>query len=136
MLIDVANPLDFSNGFPPTLGVCNDTSLAESIQTLLPKTQVVKALNTVANAVMVAPNLVPGVHHLPIAGNDASAKERVTALLAELGWAAEQVVDLGDISQARGMEMYLALWVRMYGKFGTPLFNLQWQVAEKASTPT
>ena len=129
LLIDVANPLDFSNGFPPTLSICNDTSLAEQIQQLLPETHVVKALNTVANSVMIDPAIVPGTHHLPIAGNDAQAKAKVTELLLELGWKAEQIIDLGDISFARGTEMFLALWVRMYGKFQTPDFNLQWQVA-------
>ncbi len=130
VLVDVANPLDFSNGFPPTLSVCNDLSLAEQIQVLLPTTNVVKALNTVANSVMVNPDIVPGRHHLPIAGNDSQAKAKVIGLLGEFGWSAEQIVDLGDISQARGTEMYLALWVRMFGKFGTPNFNIQWQVGK------
>lgn len=128
ILIDVANPLDFSQGFPPTLSICNDDSLAEQIQRALPDTKVVKALNTVANSVMVAPGVVPGTHHLPIAGNDADAKSVVSELLQSMGWQAEQILDLGDIGYARGTEMYLALWVRMYGKFQTPNFNLQWQI--------
>lgn len=130
ILIDVANPLDFSNGFPPTLSVCNDRSLAEDIQAYLPETKVVKALNTVANSVMVEPSLVPGNHHLPIAGNDAEAKQAVAALLGEFGWQPEQILDLGDISMSRGTEMYLAMWVRMYGKFQTTNFNLEWKVAQ------
>lgn len=129
ILIDVANPLDFSNGFPPTLSVCNDRSLAEDIQDFLPETHVVKALNTVSNSVMVDPSVVPGNHHLPIAGNDAEAKKAVTSLLGEFGWKSEQVIDMGDIAMARGTEMYLALWVRMYGTFQTPNFNLEWKRA-------
>ncbi|OZG74057.1 hypothetical protein BTA51_09810 [Hahella sp. CCB-MM4] len=131
ILIDVANPLDFSNGFPPSLSVCNTNSLGEQIQAALPDTRVVKALNTVSNPVMVNPATVPGLHHLPIAGNDAEAKAQVSELLQAFGWSREQILDLGGIEQARGTEGYLMLWVRMFGKFQTPLFNLQWQVAKE-----
>src|SRR3954471_2193290 len=46
VLVDVANPLDFSKGFPPTLTVCNTESLAEQIQAAFPGAKVVKTLNT------------------------------------------------------------------------------------------
>src|ERR687885_2784507 len=55
VLVDVANPLDFSKGMPPTLTVCNDDSLGEQIQRAFPDARVVKALNTVNAFVMVAP---------------------------------------------------------------------------------
>jgi predicted dinucleotide-binding enzyme len=64
VLIDVANPLDFSAGFPPRLSVCNDDSLAEQIQRRFPEARVVKALNTVGAPVMVEPGIVPGAHDL------------------------------------------------------------------------
>jgi len=130
VLIDVANPLDFSQGFPPTLSVCNDQSLAEQIQQALPDTLVVKALNTVANPVMVEPSRVPCQHSLPICGNDDRAKEVVKELLQQLGWQNDQILDLGDITNARGTEMYLALWVRLYGALGTGDFNIQIQKAD------
>jgi len=87
---------------------------------------VVKALNTVNCAVMVQPSLVPGEHDLIICGNDAAAKRQVTAWLGEwFGWKKENVIDLGDITSARGTEMYLALWVRLWGVLGTPHFNIK-----------
>lgn len=65
ILIDIANPLDFSKGMPPSLTVCNTDSLAEQIQRALPRAKVVKALNTVNAMVMANPLLVAGGdHHL------------------------------------------------------------------------
>lgn len=81
VLIDVANPLDFSGGFPPRLSVCNDDSLAEQIQRRFPETRVVKALNTIGAPVMVEPGIVPGEHAIFVAGDDAGAKEQVVELL-------------------------------------------------------
>src|SRR5260221_3949685 len=126
ILIQVSNPLDVSKGMPPTLTVCNTDSLGEQIQREFPDTRVVKALNTVNCAVMVQPSLVPGEHDLIICGNDAAAKRQVTAWLGEwFGWKKENVIDLGDITSARGTEMYLALWVRLWGVLGTPHFNIK-----------
>ena len=126
ILIDVANPLDFSKGMPPSLTVCNTDSLGEQIQRALPEAKVVKALNTLSATVMVNPGAVPGDHDLFICGDDAGAKGRVTELLrASFGW--KSVLDVGDITAARGMEATLLLWVRLYGKFQTPNFN--WKIA-------
>lgn len=126
VLVDVANPLDFSKGMPPSLTVCNTDSLGEQIQRAFPEAKVVKALNTLSASMMVNPSAVGGAHDLFICGNDAGAKARVTDLLREwLGW--ESVIDVGDISAARGTEATLLLWVRLYGKFQTPSFN--WHIA-------
>lgn len=124
VLVDVANPLDFSEGMPPTLTVCNDDSLGERIQRAFPEVRVVKALNTVTAAVMVQPDLVPGQHTVFICGDDDAAKTQVTVLLEEFGWVAGSILDLGDITAARGMEMYLPLWLRLYGATGTALLNV------------
>jgi predicted dinucleotide-binding enzyme len=120
VVIDVGNPLDFSRGMPPTLSVCNDDSLGEQIQRAYPSARVVKALNTVNANVMVEPSLIPGEHSLPIAGNDEAAKTQVVELLESFGWPAGAIVDLGDITGARAMEMYLPLWLRMFQTQGTP----------------
>ena len=123
ILIDVSNPLDFSKGFPPFLSVCNTDSVGEQIQAAFPDTKVVKTLNTVANHIMVDPSLVPGPHHLFVSGNDAEAKAEVTKLLKEaFGW--QEVIDLGDITTARGTEAWLLLWTRLFGALGSPDFNL------------
>jgi predicted dinucleotide-binding enzyme len=123
-LVDVANPLDFSAGFPPTLSVCNDDSLAEQIQAAFPETRVVKSLNTVNNAVMVDPGRVRGDHSVFICGDDEAAKAQVRALLEAFGWPPDAIVDLGDLTGARATEMYLALWVRLYGTLDTADFNI------------
>jgi len=122
LLIDVANPLDFSNGFPPHLSVVNTDSLAEQIQRALPDTFVVKSLNTVNAAVMVEPSRVPGPHTVFVSGNDKAAKGRVMDFLRTLGW--HSIIDLGDISSARAAEQILPLWVRLYGVLGTADFNI------------
>ena len=128
ILVDVANPLDFSRGMPPTLSVCNDDSLGERIQAAFPDAKVVKALNTVGNQVMIDPGRLPGAHNLFICGEDSEAKATVTALLAEFGWPRGSAIDLGGIEAARGTEMYLPLWLRLMGALDTADFNVQVRV--------
>ena len=125
ILIDTSNPLDFSKGFPPSLLISNTESLGEKIQTAFPTAKVVKTLNTVSAVVMVDPGKVGGGEHdLFVCGNDATAKSRVTGLLKSwFGW--KHVIDLGDITTARGTESYLALWVRLYRTLGTASFNVK-----------
>ena len=124
VLIDVANPLDFSAGMPPTLSICNDDSLGERIQATFPEARVVKALNTVNSAVMVEPARVGGDHVVFVCGEDAGAKGEVEELLGSFGWPAERIVDLGGIAAVRGTEMYLPLWLTLYGKLGSGDFNI------------
>jgi predicted dinucleotide-binding enzyme len=129
LLIDVSNPLDFSGGMPPTLSVCNADSVGESLQRAFPDARVVKTLNTVNADVMVDPGIVPGAHTMFVSGNDAGAKRQVTELLESFGWSRETVMDLGDIGAARGQEMYLPLWLRLYGASGTGHLNVNVVVA-------
>lgn len=124
VLLDVANSLDFSAGLPPRLAYCNTESLAERIQAAYPATSVVKSLSTVAAAIMVDPGQLPGDHLMFLAGNDVPAKETVATLLRDLGWRTPQLFDLGDLTAARGMEMYLPLWFRMYQTLGDGAFNI------------
>ena len=124
ILIDVANPLDFSKGFPPSLTVMNTDSLGEQLQRLVPDTRVVKALNTLTAELMVNPAaLGGGDHDLLMCGNDVAAKAQVRALLETFGW--RTIVDVGDITAARGTEAWLLLWTRLYGALKTPRFNLK-----------
>ncbi|MCK9408703.1 MAG: NAD(P)-binding domain-containing protein [Bacteroidetes bacterium] len=126
ILIDISNPLDFSKGFPPFLSVSNTDSLGEQIQRAYPNVKVVKAFNTLSNPLMVNPSLVNnGDHTLPICGNDAEAKTKVVALIQSIGWKSENILDLGDISNARGTEAFLLLWVRMFGAFKSPMFQFK-----------
>ncbi|PWU61019.1 NADP oxidoreductase [Micromonospora globispora] len=124
VLLDIANPLDFSKGFPPTLSVLNDDSLGERIQRAFPRTRVVKALNTLTADLMTHPRqLADGDHTVFVSGDDADAKKVVTELLASFGHT--DVIDLGDITTARGTEMLLPLWLRLYGTLGTGIFNIK-----------
>ena len=123
VMLDISNPLDFSKGFPPSLSVCNTDSLGEQLQRAFPQLRVVKGLNTLTCFLMVAPRMLPGTHHLFLCGNDADAKAEVRKLLASFGWADDEMIDLGDITNARGTEQLLPIWVRLYGKFQNPMFN-------------
>lgn len=124
VLLDLALPLNLSNGFPPVMTIANTDSLSEQIQAALPETRVVKSLNTVYMAVMVDPGRVPGDHNLFLSGNDPEAKQAVQELLQQFGWPAERLIDLGGLETARGVEMYSALFFSLYGKLGTFDFNI------------
>jgi predicted dinucleotide-binding enzyme len=129
VILDVSNPLDFSKGFPPSLTVCNTDSVAEQIQRAFPDARVVKGLNTMNSDVMVDPSIVPGSHNVFIAGNDDGAKAEVKALLEGFGWPSDDIFDLGDITGARGLEMYVTFWLRLFGAAGTGYLNVKVNVA-------
>jgi 8-hydroxy-5-deazaflavin:NADPH oxidoreductase len=123
ILVDVSNPLDFSKGRPPTLSVCNTDSTAEQIQRAFPDTKVVKTLNTTNCNLMVDASLIKGEHDMFVSGNDAGAKSEVTKILRDwFGW--KNVIDLGDVTAARGQEMFVIIWVRLYGALQSPMFNI------------
>lgn len=126
-LLDISNPLDFSNGMPPTLFVCNTESLAEQIQNAFPETKVVKSLNTMNAEIMMHPIKVVGDHNVFVSGNDEGAKETVKDLLYTVGWKHINIIDLGDISSARGTEMLLPVWLRLWNNLGHANFNFHIQ---------
>lgn len=124
VLIDIANPLDFSRGMPPMLSICNTDSLGEQLQHAFPQLKVVKTLNTMNANLMVNPALLSGDHDVFVSGNDSAAKAQVTDLLKNgFGW--KSVIDLGDITTARGVEMTLPIWLNLFGALQTPLFNFK-----------
>jgi len=125
IMLDLSNPLDFSKGFPPTLTVCNTDSLAEVLQRAFPRVRLVKTLNSTTAALMVNPAAVGGGDHtMFVAGNDTEAKAQVKGWLGEwFGW--RDVIDLGDLTNARGIEMLLPIWTRLYGALGSPMFNFK-----------
>ena len=125
ILIDVSNPLEFGPGEIPRLSICNTDSLGEQIQRAFPDTYVVKTLNTMNNEVMVNPGLVSGSHNVLLSGNDPEAKQQVKALLERFGWPSTDILDLGDISSARGTEMYMPLWLRLWQTAGVSHFNIK-----------
>ncbi|GGR95439.1 MULTISPECIES: NADPH-dependent F420 reductase [Streptomyces] len=129
LLIDVANPLDFSQGMPPFLNPVGTDSLGEQIQRAFPDARVVKTLNTMNCSVMVEPSLVPGDHHVFLCGNDADAKEQVSRLLLAFGWPEDALIDLGDITASRATEQTLPLWIQLWTSLGHWNFNFRIQQA-------
>jgi 8-hydroxy-5-deazaflavin:NADPH oxidoreductase len=124
VLVDVSNPLEFRPGAPPALfTAAAGDSLAERIQAEFPEARVVKTLNTVNAALMGHPEKLPGETDLFIAGNDGPAKATVTEILHQFGW--RSVLDLGDLTAARGMEAYLLLWLRLWGALKTAELNVK-----------
>jgi len=124
VLMDIANALDFSQGMPPTLSVSNTDSLGELIQRRFPEVKVVKTLNTMNAYLMVDPAQLAGADHTVfVSGDDAEAKATVIELLRSFGWA--DIIDLGDISTARGAEMILPIWLRLLGALQNPIFNFK-----------
>jgi len=128
ILIDVSNPLQQEKNGSMILGFCNTDSLGERIQRAFPEAKVVKALNTVNCDIMIEPSRVLGEHNLFICGNDTAAKKEVAKFLSEwFGWNPNNIIDLGDITSARGTEMMMPLWMRLFqGVIGHPHFN--WQI--------
>ena len=124
ILIDISNPLDFSRGMPPTLWVSNTDSLGERIQRRFPEAKVVKTLHTMNAYVMVDPaQLVGADHTVFVSGDDAEAKAEVGELLRSFGWT--DIIDLGDITTARGTEMLMPIWLRLFGALQKPVFNFK-----------
>ncbi|MEV6208192.1 NAD(P)-binding domain-containing protein [Kitasatospora sp. NPDC051914] len=123
VLIDVSNPLVFSPTGEVTLAPVNTDSVGEQLQREFPETRVVKALNTLSAPLMVDPGRVPGPHQLFVAGDDAEAKTLVRGVLEQFGWPGEDVVDLGDITAARGVEMLMPFWLRLMRHYGHTDFN-------------
>ncbi|PBQ34966.1 NADP oxidoreductase [Sphingobacteriaceae bacterium] len=128
ILVDISNPLDFSNGMPPSLvpSLSNTYSLGEEIQKNFPDTKVVKTLNTMWNGLMLNPAMIDNGGHVNyICGNDEEAKQKVISFLNELGWKSESILDLGDISGARATESLMLIWLRVYGVKKTGAFNFK-----------
>ena len=122
-LLDIANPLDFSQGFPPSLFVKDTDSLGEQVQREFPEAKVVKALNTLTATLMVDPKSLGQSSTVFVSGDDAGAKATVVALLESFGH--DDVIDLGGLETARGTEMLLPVWLRLMNALGTAQFNFK-----------
>ena len=123
VLVDISNPLDFSNGFPPTLFVEDTDSLGEQIQRAFPEAKVVKTLNTLNASLMVDPKSLGESSTVFVSGDDVGAKATAAALLKSFGH--DDVIDLGPLETARGTEMLLPVWLRIMRALGTGAFNFK-----------
>ncbi len=123
ILIDTSNPIDRSTGVWK-LTVSNTDSLGEQIQRAFPETRVVKTLNTVNANVMADPAKLLEMTDIFVSGNDLDAKATVIRYLKEwFGW--RHVIDLGDITTARGVEMYVLLWHYIRNVTPSQRFNIK-----------
>jgi 8-hydroxy-5-deazaflavin:NADPH oxidoreductase len=123
VVLDLSNPLDHSHGFPPSLFVVNTDSLAEQLQLAFPEARIVKAFNTMSVSVIVDPSAAGGESTVFVAVNDPDARATVASLAADLGW--QDILDLGDLTAARALEMYLPLWLRLFRTVGTLMLNIK-----------
>ena len=131
VLVDVANTLDFSGGMPPTLGVCNTDSLGERIQRAFPDSRVVKTLNTMNCDGDGRPGTGAGrARRVRVRRGRRMPRSGSSSFSGSFGWPAGRIVDLGGIRAARGTEMYLPLWLSLYGALGTGDFNIAVEHAE------
>ncbi|MGE5250762.1 MAG: NADPH-dependent F420 reductase [Bacteroidota bacterium] len=123
ILVDVATPIDYSSP-DPYLTVCSTDSLGEQIQREFPEALVVKALNTVNVEVMVDPTRLAETTDVFVSGNDVNAKATVVNILRNwFGW--KSIIDLGDISTSRGVEMYSTLWRSLRRVVASRRFNIK-----------
>ena len=123
ILIDTSNPINKSTD-PWTLTVCNTDSLGEQIQRIFPETKVVKALNTVNANVMVDPAKLIERTQTFVSGNDIEAKATVVMILRDwFGW--KEILDLGDITSSRSVEMFLPLWQSLRKAIPDQRFNIK-----------
>jgi 8-hydroxy-5-deazaflavin:NADPH oxidoreductase len=125
VVLDISNPLDFSKGFPPTLFLSNDTSLGEVLQAKFPTAYIVKSLNTMYSGLMINPRALGEDSTVFVSGNDADAKTAVKEILASFGWKESEILDLGDITTARGTESLLPVWLRIFGATQNGFFNFK-----------
>lgn len=126
ILIDVTNPLDFSEKGPPRLFVGRTDSLGERIQRAAPEAKVVKAFNIVGNAHMFRPEFPGGPPDMFYCGDDPGAKREVEGLLKSFGWAP---FDIGGIDGARELEPMCLLWVRALHQLNSP--NMAFKLLRK-----
>jgi predicted dinucleotide-binding enzyme len=108
-LLDATNPIAAT---PPVNGVLTfftgpNESLGEKIQSLLPQARVVKAYNSVGNALMVNPHFDQGTPTMFICGDDAAAKAQVSDTIRQFGW---EPFDCGGIVASRSIEPLCMLW--------------------------
>ncbi|MDA1372352.1 MAG: NAD(P)-binding domain-containing protein [Proteobacteria bacterium] len=105
LVIDPTNYWEFEAGYPVSPRDPR-ASLAEEVQALAPGATVVKAFNTLNYMVMEDPSRSAGPVTVPIAGNDALAKQRVARLVEDVGL---EPLDVGPLQAAEYLEEMLRL---------------------------
>ena len=128
VIIDVANPLDFSKGMPPGLipELSNFNSVGEEMQKNFPQARIVKTFNTMWCGLMVNPQMIGNGEHLNfLSGNDAEAKAKVRSLLKEMGWKDESLSILEILLCTWDRRPCSRLWIRLMNLKQTAAFNFR-----------
>jgi 8-hydroxy-5-deazaflavin:NADPH oxidoreductase len=117
--------VDVANATTPSFDlVYPDSSLAEKLQDARPDARVVKSMNTAAITTIANPGVI-GPSSVFLSGDDAGAKVEAAGLLKDLGWADDDIIDLGGVETARGPEHYIVLFVKLAGLLKTESFNIR-----------
>ena len=112
-VVDLTNPIVLTDDGAHS-AFADDDSAAEAIQRALPGTRVVKALNQIEAAHMLAPE--PDGGPVRIAGDNDEGKRMVAGLLESFGWT---VRDLGPLKRARPLERAAVEWAARQRLAGT-----------------
>lgn len=108
-IIDTTNPIADQ---PPVHGVLQyftpqNGSLGAMLQTACPQAHIVKAFNSVGNALMIQPQFAGGTPTMFICGNHQPANDEVADYARAFGW---EVEDMGKIEAAGAIEALCILW--------------------------
>jgi predicted dinucleotide-binding enzyme len=116
--------IDVANASTPAFDlVYPNSSLGEQLQAALPTAKIVKTMNTAAMTIITNPAAI-GPSSVFLSGDDPGAKTEVSALLADLGWPPDSIVDLGGIRSARGTEHYFLMFAALIQARKSPDFNI------------
>lgn len=111
VLVDATNPI--APGMAG-LSVGTSSSGAEQVAARAVGARVVKAFNTTGAGNLAHPDYPEGRPFMPVAGDDAGARQVVLGLASELGF---EAVDAGPLSAARFLEPFAMTWIHLaYGR--------------------
>jgi predicted dinucleotide-binding enzyme len=124
-VFDGKTVIDVTNALTPGFElVYPNSSVAEHLQQALPDAHVVKTMNTAAMTLMTNPSSITA-SSVFLSGDDDDAKSQAAALLTDLGWSSDDIIDLGGIDTARGPEHYFFLFFRLAGALKSEAFNIR-----------
>lgn len=112
IVVDATNPIA-----PAMAGLMlgTTTSGAEQIAAVARGARVVKCFNTTGFENLADPQYPAGALFMPLAGDDAAARQRVRALATLIGF---DPVDLGGLAAARYLEPWAMVWIEMSMRLG------------------
>ena len=108
VLVDCTNPLRWEGG--PVWNPPAEGSVTAALAAALPGVPVVKGFNHFGAEIQRWPALATGPADALFAGDDASAKQRVMALAARMGFAPH---DAGPLRNAALLENLAVLWIHL-----------------------